>query len=192
MRPSSALAAGEPELPPPSSERHAALARGRLVHTLLQYLPDVEAARRRTAAEAFLRARAPDFDETARGVLIDQVLGVLAMPALAALFGSRARAEVGVAGTATLQNGKTREVLGQIDRIAESEAEIIVADYKTGAPTPADATPENYLRQMALYRTVLAPLWPDKNLRMLLIWTEGPAIVELSAAQLDAALAGLA
>jgi ATP-dependent helicase/nuclease subunit A len=192
LRPSSALAAGEPELPPPSAERHAALVRGRLVHTLLQYLPDVEAARRRAAAESFLRARAPDFDETARGVLIDQVLGVLDMPALVALFSPRARAEVGVAGTATLPNGKTREVLGQIDRIAESEAEVIIADYKTGTLLAAAATPENYLRQMALYRAVLAPLWPGKRLRMLLIWTEGPAIVELSAAQLDAALAGLA
>jgi ATP-dependent helicase/nuclease subunit A len=192
LRPSNALAAGEPEIPQPSAERHAALARGRLVHTLLQYLPDVEAARRQTAAEAFLRARVPDFDETARGVLIDQVLGVLDMPALAALFGPRARAEVGIAGTATLPNGKTREVLGQIDRIAESDTDVIIADYKTGAPLAGGATPENYLTQMALYRAVLAPLWPDKNLRMLLIWTEGPAIVELSATQLDAALAGLA
>jgi ATP-dependent helicase/nuclease subunit A len=191
LRPSSALAAGEAELPPPSAERHAALARGRLVHTLLQYLPDVEAARRRRAAEAFLRARAPDFDETARAVLIDQVLGVLDMPTLAALFGPRARAEVGVAGTATLPNGKTREVLGQIDRIAESEAEVIVADYKTGTPVAPAATPENYLRQMALYRAVLAPLWPGKRLRMLLIWTDGPAVTELAAAQLDAALAGI-
>ncbi|MEJ0051334.1 MAG: double-strand break repair helicase AddA [Methylovirgula sp.] len=192
LRPSSALAAGEPDLPPPSAERHAALARGRLVHTLLQYLPDVEAGRRRTAAEAFLQARAPDFDETARGTLIDQVLDVLEMPSLAALFGPRTRAEVGIAGTASLPDGKTREILGQIDRIAESEAEVIVADYKTGTPLAAEATPENYLTQMALYRAVLAPLWPGKRLRMLMIWTEGPAIVELSALQLDAALAGLA
>ncbi len=192
LRPSSALAAGEPEMPPPSAERHAALARGRLVHTLLQYLPDVEAARRRSAAEVFLRARAPDFDDEARSALIGQVLGVLDMPALAALFGSSVRAEVGLAGTAPLPNGKTREILGQIDRVAESEAEVIVADYKTGTPVAADATPENYLTQMALYRAVLAPLWPHKNLRMLLIWTEGPTIVELSALQLDEALAGIA
>ncbi len=192
LRPSSALAAGEPEMPPPSAERHAALARGRLVHTLLQYLPDVEAARRRSAAEVFLRARAPDFDDEARSALIGQVLGVLDMPALAALFGSSVRAEVGLAGTAPLPNGKTQEILGQIDRVAESEAEVIVADYKTGTPVAADATPENYLTQMALYRAVLAPLWPHKNLRMLLIWTEGPTIVELSALQLDEALAGIA
>ncbi len=81
-----------------------------------------------------MRARAPDFDDEARSALIGQVLGVLDMPALAALFGSSVRAEVGLAGTAPLPNGKTREILGQIDRVAESEAEVIVADYKTGTP----------------------------------------------------------
>jgi ATP-dependent helicase/nuclease subunit A len=45
---------------------------------------------------------------------------------------------------------------------------------------------------MALYRAVLAPLWPDKTLRMLLIWTAGPRVVWLPAGMLDAALAALA
>jgi ATP-dependent helicase/nuclease subunit A len=52
----------------------------------------------------------------------------------------------------------------------------------------AKANPE----KMALYRRVLAPLWPDKPLRMLLIWTAGPRVVWLPAGKLDAALAALA
>ncbi|MGP8231168.1 MAG: double-strand break repair helicase AddA [Methylovirgula sp.] len=190
LRPSNALAAGEPEVPPPNAQRRAALQRGRLVHILLQYLPEVEAGQRRAAAEAFLHLRAPDFPGAKE--LIDTVLGVIEAPALAALFGPRARAEVAVAGTVTLPNGATRDVLGQIDRIAESEDEVILADYKTGAPMAAAATPDSYLAQMALYRALLAPLWPGKSLRCLLIWTSGPETVELSAAQLDAVLARLA
>ncbi|MEW6438978.1 MAG: double-strand break repair helicase AddA [Pseudomonadota bacterium] len=192
LRPSNTLAAGEPDAPLPGSARHAALERGRLIHTLLQYLPEVEAAQRPAAAQTFLQARAPDFDEGARGALIGQVLDVLDSPKLAALFGPRARAEVALAGTVTLPNGRTRDVLGRLDRIAESEAEVLVADFKTGAPAGAQSTPAGYLRQMALYRAVLAPLWPGKSLRMLLIWTEGPLVAELAAAQLDAALAALA
>lgn len=69
---------------------------------------------------------------------------------------------------------------------------MILADYKTGAPVAAAATPKSYLAQMALYRALLAPLWPGKSLRCQLIWTSGPETVELSAAQLDAALARLA
>jgi ATP-dependent helicase/nuclease subunit A len=45
---------------------------------------------------------------------------------------------------------------------------------------------------MALYRAVLAPLWPHKTLRMLLIWTAGPRVVWLPTGMLDAALAVLA
>ena len=190
LRPSNALAAGEPEVPPPNPQRRVALQRGRLVHTLLQYLPEVEAAQRHAAAEAFLNLRAPDYADARE--LIATVLGVIEAPALAALFGPRARAEVAVAGTVTLPNGAARDVLGQIDRIAESEDEVILADYKTGAPVAAAATPESYLAQMALYRALLASLWPGKSLRCLLIWTAGPEIVDLSAVQLDAALARLA
>jgi len=45
---------------------------------------------------------------------------------------------------------------------------------------------------MALYRAVLAQLWPNKTLRMLLIWTEGPFVVPFPAERLDAALAAFA
>ena len=140
LRPSNALAAGEPEVSPPSAQRRAAIQRGRLVHTLLQYLPEVEAEQRGAAAKAYLDLRAPDYANA--GELIATVLGVIEAPALAELFGLHARAEVAVAGTVTLPNGATRDVLGQIDRIAESEREVILADYKTGAPVPAAATPE--------------------------------------------------
>jgi ATP-dependent helicase/nuclease subunit A len=42
---------------------------------------------------------------------------------------------------------------------------------------------------MALYRAVLAPLWPRKPLRMMLVFIDGPAIAELETGALDAALA---
>jgi ATP-dependent helicase/nuclease subunit A len=45
---------------------------------------------------------------------------------------------------------------------------------------------------MALYRALLAPLWPDKTLRMALIWTAGPSIIWLPDKMLDAALAAFA
>ena len=44
-------------------------------------------------------------------------------------------------------------------------------------------------RQLALYRAVLAQLYPDRAVRAALIWTEVPDIMELSAEVLDAALA---
>ncbi|HEY4848593.1 MAG TPA: double-strand break repair helicase AddA [Methylocella sp.] len=172
-------------------ERREASRRGTLVHLLLQYLPGIAAPHRRDAALTFLAARAPGLNQTARQNLALEALKVIALPELAGLFEQDSKAEVCVAGR--IATGRRMiDVNGKIDRIGENRKEILVADYKTGAPCPLDGTPAEYLAQMALYRAVLAPLWPDKTLRMVLIWTAGPRVVWLPAGMLDAALAVLA
>ncbi|MGH6839421.1 MAG: double-strand break repair helicase AddA [Methylocella sp.] len=171
--------------------RREASRRGRLMHLLLQYLPGIAAGQRRGAALAFLRARATSLDKKARENLAEELLGVIALPELAGLFGPGSKAEVSVAGRIALGQ-RTIDVGGRVDRIGENQNEILVADYKTGPPCPLDGTKAGTIAQMALYRAVLAPLWPDKTLRMLLIWTAGPRIVWLPAGMLDAALAALA
>jgi ATP-dependent helicase/nuclease subunit A len=161
------------------------------MHLLLQYLPGIAAPRRRDAALAFLVANATGLDDTARQSLAGEVLEVIALPELAGLFGKDSKAEVTVAGRIAAGR-RMIEVNGKIDRIGENQKQILAADYKTGAPCPLDRTPAEYIAQMALYHAVLAPLWPDKTLRMLLIWTAGPRVVWLPAGMLDAALAALA
>jgi len=49
--------------------------------------------------------------------------------------------------------------------------------------------PPQYVRQLALYRAVLAKLYPDRPVRAALIWTEVPDLMELSSEALDNALA---
>ena len=171
--------------------RREAARRGRMIHQLLQYLPGIAAKHQRDAALAFLRAGAAGFDESARQNLALEALRVIALPELAGLFGPGSKAEVSVAGRIALGQ-RTIDVGGRVDRIGENLKEILVADYKTGPPAPLDGTPANAIAQMALYRAVLAPLWPDKTLRTLLIWTAGPRVVWLPAGLLDAALAALA
>ncbi|MGH6869209.1 MAG: 3'-5' exonuclease, partial [Methylocella sp.] len=189
LRPSHALAPdGRLAGTGPTQARREALRRGRLMHQLLQYLPGVAAHHRRGAALAFLAARGTGLDDIARQNLAREVLEVIALPELAGLFWPGSKAEVSVAGRITLGQ-KTIDVDGRVDRIGENQQEILVADYKTGPPRPLDDTPAGDIRQMALYRAVLAPLWPDKTLRMLLIWTAGPSIAWLPAGMLDAALA---
>jgi ATP-dependent helicase/nuclease subunit A len=178
------------DAPGRAQARHEAAPRGRLIHLLLQYLPGVAAQNRHTAALAFLSARAASLDDTARQNLAEEALKVIDLPELAGLFGPGSKAEVSVAGR--IASGQRMiDVAGQVDRIGEGAKEILVADYKTGTPCTLDDTPPAYLAQMALYRAVLAPLWPDKTLRMLLIWTEGPFVVPVPANRLDAALAAV-
>ncbi|MGC2224737.1 MAG: PD-(D/E)XK nuclease family protein, partial [Methylocella sp.] len=175
----------------PAQARREASSRGRLIHLLLQYLPGIAAGHRRGAALAFLGARAAGLDESARQHLAEEALKLIDLPELAGLFGPGSKAEVSVAGRVALGQ-RTIDVAARVDRIGENQKETLVADYKSGTPRPLDDTPSYDIRQMALYRAVLAPLWPDKTLRMLLIWTAGPRVIWLPAGMLDAALAAFA
>jgi ATP-dependent helicase/nuclease subunit A len=159
---------------------------------LLQHLPDVAPARRDEAARRFLAARGGAFAEADRQIMVAQALAVLNDDRLAALFGPASRAEAAIAGKARLADGREVEISGRIDRLAEADDCVLLADFKTGAPRDAGATPARMLTQFALYRAALAPLWPGRRIRALVVWTAGPAVVELNETDLDAALARLA
>jgi ATP-dependent helicase/nuclease subunit A len=100
---------------------------------------------------------------------------------------------VAIAGEIALADGTRRAVSGQIDRLAVSATDVVVLDYKTNRNPPADAagTPRDYLAQMAVYRRVLADIFPGRRIRCAILWTARPAIAELDPAALDAMAASL-
>lgn len=116
--------------------------------------------------------------------LAAEVLGVMAYPGLMALFAPGSLAEVPFAGR--LGDGGP-EIVGRLDRLAVTDKEVIVADYKTNRPVPrdADGVPAIYLRQMALYRAALARAFPGRVVRAILVYSDGPKVIELSHSLLD-------
>jgi ATP-dependent helicase/nuclease subunit A len=85
-------------------------------------------------------------------------------------------------------------VSGRLDRLVVAPDRVLVADFKTNRPAPArieDADPD-YLRQMAIYRAVLAEVFPDRPIEAALVWTDGPALMPIPDALMDRALEGLA
>jgi ATP-dependent helicase/nuclease subunit A len=82
-------------------------------------------------------------------------------------------------------------VSGQIDRLVVTADAVLIADYKTNqiVPATAQAAPQAYIEQLALYRAVLARIYPGRTVRAALVWTEGLDLMEFSAAALDAAFA---
>ncbi|MCC2097474.1 MAG: double-strand break repair helicase AddA [Hyphomicrobiales bacterium] len=165
---------------------------GAIVHELLYRLPQTPSSDRADAAMRFLAARAAGLGEASHRRIVQDVLKILDAPELAAVFGSQARAEVTVAGQIAGAGGRDIPVYGRIDRLFVSDTDVVIVDFKTGAARGVDNTPGAYVRQMALYRAVLQPLFPGKAVRALLVWTGGPAVVELPAANLDAAVAAIA
>ena len=87
----------------------------------------------------------------------DEVLAVTEAPDHAALFAEGSRAEVPLIGTVKTPRG-TFTVSGQVDRLAVSDSEVLIVDYKTNRPPPQSTSDVAlaYRRQLALYRALLA------------------------------------
>lgn len=186
LRPSSALE-GADALPPPkplAPRRAEALEDGRQIHRLLQHLPALSPAQRREAAQKDCEARgfAPERAEK----LIASALAVIEDPRLAPLFGPQSFAELRLTASLDAMGGKI-EILGAIDRLAETDDAIWIADYKSGAERPT--TRERDVVQLALYGAAAQKLFSNKPIRAILIHTEGPRVEEISTEALAKALA---
>jgi ATP-dependent helicase/nuclease subunit A len=171
--------------------RKLALLRGKLVHRLLQSLPDVPSDGRREAALRYLARNAGEWAEGARETLAAQVLALIDDTRFASVFAAGSRAEASIVGRVDRPGRTPVLVSGQIDRLVVTPAEVLIVDYKTnhGPPTAIAGAPVAYIRQLALYRAVLARLYPLLPVRAALLWTETPEMMEIPAPALDAQLA---
>jgi ATP-dependent helicase/nuclease subunit A len=190
VSPSRALDEPAVSLPGAADERRAAILRGTLVHRLMQSLPDVAAERRSTAARRYLERASSEFSEIEREAMVAQVLGLVNDPRFAPLAGGGSRAEVPIVGRIARPGRPPLLVSGQVDRLAVTPDTVVIADYKTNRPAPRRLAevPDAYVAQLALYRAVLARLYPGRALRALLVWTDVPDFMELPGAALEAAL----
>jgi ATP-dependent helicase/nuclease subunit A len=161
--------------------------RGRLVHGLLERLPDIEPSLRETAAKSWLKARAVKDKEA--DALAKEALTVISDAAFAAAFAPGSRAEAPIVGV--LANG--RQIAGVIDRLAITGDSILAVDFKTDRPAPKDpaAIPAAYVAQLAAYAAALESALPGRTIRCAILWTEAPALIEIPPARLAAARAAL-
>ncbi|MGG5886787.1 double-strand break repair helicase AddA [Falsiroseomonas sp. HC035] len=150
--------------------------RGRLVHALLQHLPDRPPETREAAARAFLARRGHDLSGDEQRETLAEILALLEAPAFAAAFGPGSLAEAPIAGRIG-----DRLVSGQVDRLLVTPGRVLVLDYKTNRPPPAEvsAVPALYLRQMAAYRAVLSGAFPGRAVDCALVWTFGARLMPL-------------
>ncbi|MEH2524561.1 MULTISPECIES: double-strand break repair helicase AddA [unclassified Bradyrhizobium] len=175
------------------TQRARALQRGTLVHRLLQSLPDIAAERRREAALAYLARNADGWTDEERQALAESTLALIADPRFAPVFAPGSRAEVSIVGRLERPGGRPVLVSGQIDRLVVTDSEVLIVDFKTNHAPPSrpDEAPRGYVRQLALYRAVLAKLYPQQAVRAALLWTESAELMEISTAALGAERASI-
>jgi ATP-dependent helicase/nuclease subunit A len=168
----------------------ATLDRGRLVHRLLESLPDVAPEAREATGARYLAAIAPKWPDGDRAGLLAEVLRILADPAFAPVFAPGSRAEVDVAGSLAIGPGMAA-LSGRIDRLAVTAGRVLIVDYKTNRPAPTrlDEAPAAYVAQLSLYSEVLRRLYPNHSVAAAILWTDLPALMEIPSSTLDASLA---
>ncbi|WLR92513.1 double-strand break repair helicase AddA [Shinella zoogloeoides] len=170
-----------------------ALERGRILHRFLQVLPAFDPAERPAAAGRYLERAAAHWPESARTALVAAALAVIGDGSLAAIFSPAARAEVSIMGTLTL-GSRDFAVSGRIDRMAVNDDAVEIVDFKTNRAPPASVQeiPFEHRAQLAIYRAILAPLYPGRQIRCGLIYTEAAKTYWLDGGLMDASLAELA
>ena len=173
----------EPVVRGPLDEGGAsAFLRGRLIHRLLETLPELSSEKRPYAARRYLARPAHGLSAEAQKAIVAEVLAVLDEPTAAPLFGPGSRAEVPLAAVL----GEI-VISGQVDRLLVTEDQVLVADYKSGRLTPeaGSGIPTPYLVQMAGYRAALQAIFPGREIRAALLFTDGPELTWLQDSLLE-------
>ncbi|MEQ8246609.1 MAG: double-strand break repair helicase AddA [Alphaproteobacteria bacterium] len=157
--------------------------RGNVVHRLLQFLPEVAATERAAVAARFVAQSGTPFEPQVQEAIVAETLAVLAHPDFAEVFAPGSIAEAPVAGMIG-----ENVVSGQVDRLAITDDEVLIVDFKTNRapPTALEEVPAGYIRQMALYRAVLSRIYPNHAIRSALLWTDSARLMTIPEAYLTA------
>ena len=153
-----------------AQDEDALLARGSLLHLLLEHLPLALPADWLSMAEALIS------DPAERLALLAEATGVLQSQSLAHLFAPGSRAEVPI--TAEWGTGR---LYGTIDRLILTPGHILAVDYKSNRRIPdhPSQVPEGLLRQMGAYAHALAQIYPEHLIDTAILWTQKPHLMPL-------------
>ncbi|PCJ25945.1 MAG: AAA family ATPase [Rickettsiales bacterium] len=105
---------------------------------------------------------------------------ILANQEFMQLIQQDAKTEIGIG---TRADGALK--IGRIDLIVTRAQEVIIVDYKSDLLPPAadKPVPENYYNQLLFYRETMQKIYPNKQIRTMILWLENGKLRELEDAQ---------
>ncbi len=182
---------GEKALPGEAArlDPEAAMRRGRMIHLLLEILPNHPPEAWPELGKALL-TQGPDHatpDEAT--ALVNEVAALLSRPDLAHVFAPDTLAEVDISAHLPELGGTRLE--GIIDRLIVTPERVHVIDYKTNAVVPDSVqdTPQGILRQMGAYILALRQVFPGHQVECSILWTTKGNLMPVPPALAIAALA---
>ncbi|MEP3051198.1 MAG: double-strand break repair helicase AddA [Erythrobacter sp.] len=164
-----------------TEQAQQAARRGILIHRLLERLPDIADNARFEAATSWINRQAGDLSGAMKNDIVDAALKVLAEPGFSEVFDSNALAEVPFAATV-----EGVVVSGMVDRLLITPKLITVVDFKTTRRPPKSSSdlPAATLRQLAAYAAALEVIYPGRQVKAGVLYTQTPQIIELTPEQL--------
>jgi ATP-dependent helicase/nuclease subunit A len=180
-----------PGLPPTADLDTRRFLRGTLTHALLEHLPSLPAERWATAAAAFVEQRGAPLSPRQQRSIVSETLAILQSAKFAPLFGPQSQAEVPIVAVLDPPAGRRSlplRLTGIIDRLAVTDAGVLILDYKTNRPPPTERTdvPMAYRLQLAAYRLAIRGLYPGLPVTAAILWTDGARLMEIPDTDLDA------
>ncbi|MEO1205316.1 MAG: double-strand break repair helicase AddA [Pseudomonadota bacterium] len=183
----------EPAAPSPISEAERGTSRflrGNLTHGLLQYLPDIPAAQRPDAAQAYVDQAGAALPASVKRSVTLEAMRILDDDAFAHLFGPGSRAEATLSAEIQHPSGNAPPLTlhGQIDRLVVSEHTVAIVDFKSNRSVAmsVETIPEAYVLQLAAYRLALKQLYPDRAVEAYLLWTANAQMMRIPEDVLEA------
>ena len=166
-------------------DKDAAMARGSMIHLLLEHLPRVAPIDRKLIGQKLLNGQGENVFDTS---LVDEVIALIDTPALAPIFCDDAMVEVDI--SANLPELNDDRIHGAIDRLIVTDASVLVVDYKSNQLTPDSPqdVPVGLLRQMGAYHAALKQIFPRHEIETAILWTRTAKLMRLPARLTEAAL----
>lgn len=150
----------------------AAMERGILIHQFFEFLPQLPQNRRYEAACRIVKKEKLNLSEWEKD--IQAVLDILDSSVFREIFGPLGLAEVPVSGVV---DGVPFQ--GRIDRLLVTSDTVTIVDYKTDSNPLLNTVPSAYVKQLESYATALQLIYPNHQMRKLILWTTGPEIQEI-------------
>ncbi len=167
---------------------------GILIHSLLEYLPNIKPEQRSQVASHWLDKNAILQDEEKEKIINETLKTINTFPKV---FASHGMSEMPIVGNVEIdlslydpqKKGKnsTHSINAIIDRVIEFENEILLVDFKTNRQPAKDISEvsKSYVLQLKIYQQLLSKIYPNKPITSYILWTEPTTLMEINVAKYE-------